>query len=215
MACHRIVLVLDCSGSMSSQKSDIIGGVNEMIKQQKDLDPPTNSTTHFNIVCFNSIVEEVRNETLESVPLLTNDDYVPGGLTALYDAMGSTIEKYKEEHDVIMLITTDGQENSSRKYTFKQITELVATCKEDKGWNFIYLSEDIDTFEQGNRIGLNHESRGCNNVAVGYLGLSKALTSGDNNVAIGYMRKGSKTTKYKTCYKTFNNEKKCNSDSSF
>jgi len=193
--CHRMVLVLDCSGSMSTAKSDIIGGVNEMIKQQRDIDPEQNKNVRFNIIRFNSIVEDVRDETLENVSFLTAEDYVPGGLTALYDAIGTSIEKYKNEKNVIMLITTDGQENASRTYNWKRVTEMIAECREKNGWNFIYLSEDIDTFEQGNSMGLNHSSTGCNNVAIGSKAFGTCLATGDNNIAIGYMRKGSKTAK--------------------
>lgn len=193
--CKRLVLVLDSSGSMSSQKNDIIGGVNETIKVQRQSQPSENSTTNFNIVTFSDCVSIPQEHTLESVPFLSDSSYCPSGSTALFDAMGLTMSRYNTESGVIMIVATDGEENSSSKYSYKQIVEMVKNLRENKNWNFIYLSEDIDTFKQGESMGISQSTTNCNNIAVGKYCLGNALKSNECQSAISDMRKGTKNVK--------------------
>ena len=144
--CSRIVLVLDSSGSMASQKNDIIGGVNEMIRQQRRTQPHLNNRVRFNLVKFNTSVEHPTNTTLANIPFLGPNDYITSGTTALYDAMGFTMERYKNEKNVIMIVATDGQENASKHYNYRHVTDMVRNCRNTLNWNFIYLSEDLYCF---------------------------------------------------------------------
>lgn len=180
MYSSHIILIIDQSGSMSCQKDNIINGINEMIKQQRGIHSSRSNEIVFDIVKFSYTVEFNKSETLMGISFITYKDYVPGGLTALYDAIGTTINRYKEEKNVIVVIATDGLENASRKYNYKQIADMITTCTEEKKWKFIYLSEDIDTFKQGNDIGIT------NNTAVGSQNLGLTFTSGNYNVAIGH-----------------------------
>jgi hypothetical protein len=191
----RIVLLLDSSGSMLTQKSDIIGGVNETIRVQREAEPSENSSTYFNIITFSDDVSAPKEHTLETVPLLTNSTYLPGGSTALYDAMGSTMDKYKNEYGVIFIVATDGQENASRTFTYKQIVDSVKNLRENQNWNFIYLSEDIDTFKQGNSIGISTQAYNCNNLLTEKSKLGSGLKSFACQQAITDMRKGSNNVK--------------------
>ena len=200
--CKRIVLVLDKSGSMSSQKNDIIGGVNETIKVQRQSEPSENSSTFFNIVTFDDHVSLPQEYTLETVPLLDEKSYIPGGMTALYDAMGSTMDRYKNESNIIMIVATDGEENSSSTYSYKQMIDSVKNLRENKNWNFIYLSEDIDTFKQGNAMGISQSTMNCNNIVVGKQCLGKALRSVECQTAISDMRKGNHNVKISTTLST-------------
>jgi len=188
--CSRIVLILDASGSMSSQKSDIIGGINEMIKQQRQTQPHLNNRVQFNIVKFNDIVEHPTDNTLANVSFLTSNDYIPSGTTALYDAMGLTMKRYMNEKNVICLVATDGQENSSEYFKHKHIINMVKYSREMLDWNFIYLSEDIDTFKQGSDIGIDHSLSKCSNINVGKNKLGSALQNESMQYCIAEMRKG-------------------------
>jgi hypothetical protein len=201
----RLILVLDESGSMSSQKSDIIGGINEMITEQRKTMPTENSRVFFNIIKFNNIVSPTTNDTLESIKYLTDADYRPSGGTALYDAMGQTMDKYRNEHDVIMIIATDGEENSSKTYTYNLITKMVEEFKNTKGWNFIYLSENIDTFKQGNSIGICHDAYACNNLAVGKGNIGSTMGNTMNQECISKMRMGDRSVKLSSVHsKSYN-----------
>lgn len=191
----RLVLLLDSSGSMSSQKNDIIGGVNETIKIQREAEPAENLSTFFNIITFSDYASAPQEHTLASVPFLTDKSYIPGGSTALYDAMGSTIDKYKNEYGVIFIVATDGEENASRTYTYKQIVDSVKNLREKQNWNFIYLSEDIDTFKQGDAIGISSQAYNCNNLMTEKSKLGTGLKSFACQEAITNMRKGSNNVK--------------------
>jgi hypothetical protein len=186
----RLVLLLDSSGSMSSQKTDIIGGVNETIRVQRASDPTENTSTFFNVITFSDRVSAPQDHTLASVPFLNENTYIPAGSTALYDAMGSAMKKYENENGVIFIVATDGEENASREYNYKQIVDMVKNLRENKNWNFIYLSEDIDTFKQGESIGIQSAAYNCNNILTEKCKLGSTLQSFACQQAISDMRKG-------------------------
>jgi hypothetical protein len=180
---------------MSSQKNDIIGGVNETIIQQRKSAPEENSQVFFNIVKFSNSVSEPTNHTLEDVPLISDKDYIPNGGTALYDAIGSSISKYQEEQGVIFIVATDGEENASRQYNLGRITQMLKTQREEKDWNIIYLSEDISTFKQGVNVGISSSTSNCNNLMTGKNKLGSVLSNRTCQEAISQIRKGDKNVK--------------------
>ena len=110
----KIVLILDESGSMDNIREKMLHSINDLIKEQKQIkDRPAT----FTLVKFNDgINRKFNNSPLENVNFLTPEDYVPSGTTALYDAIGSTINWFRNEKDVLMVIITDGQENASKKW---------------------------------------------------------------------------------------------------
>ena len=168
--CNRIILILDESGSMNTQTQDIIGGVNEMIKQQRLVEPERNHEIFFDVVKFSSNVLPVRSDTLQNVNFFTTRDYCPSGSTALYDAVGKTISQYRNEKDVVMVIGTDGGENASRNYSKDEVVRMISEQREKFGWEFVYLSEDLNTFKQGNSIGIINGAEGCSNICVDKIG---------------------------------------------
>jgi hypothetical protein len=157
----HIVLVLDSSGSMASIKNDIVGSVNEFIKGQQYAE--VKEIPIFTLVKFSDTVQTVVEKPLNQIRPITDKDYTPTGSTALYDAIGMTMEKLKDKKRVIMVIVTDGQENASRKFNRKQIFDMINEYKTKAEWAFIYLSSDIDTFAQGDNIG-------CKNTVINSTG---------------------------------------------
>lgn len=159
----RIILVLDESGSMGKQRKEVVEGVNSMITQQKSENPAENSSIFFTLVTFSDVIREVCDTTLEKCELIQESDYKPSGSTALFDAIGRTIRKYQKENNVIMIVATDGKENASSEFTkYSQIVEMVKKSKQERNWSYIYISEDIDTFEQGNQMGMSNTSTSKN-----------------------------------------------------
>lgn len=164
----ELVCILDKSGSMMPLTDDTIGGFNSLIKKQKNEEGECIVTT----VLFNQNVEILHNRVpLEDVKDITTKDYQPMGCTSLLDAMGSSIDKIKNEHantpkekrpdKVLFAIITDGAENSSREYNIKQVKSLVNTCQELLGWEFIFLGANIDAIETASQFGI-HSSRAAN-----------------------------------------------------
>lgn len=190
----RIVLVLDSSGSMSSQRNDVIGGINETIRQQREA-MPDDKDTMFTVITFSNSTNAPNDMKLSSIPYFTSKDYNPSGSTALFDAIGHTIERYQDEHNVICLIMTDGEENASSSFTYKRITEMIQRVKETRNWNFIYLSEDISTFKQGAGMGLSSSAMNCNNVMIKKNKLGSKLGGMNCQVALTQMRKGEQNVK--------------------
>ena len=160
----ELVFILDRSGSMSRLVSDTIGGFNSLIDRQKEVDGKCYVTT----VLFDTRIQRLHDRVdLQQVPEMTRRDYVPGGCTALLDAVGSTIEhivnihRYARPADVpentLFVITTDGLENASQRFTRDQIKKMVETEQEKYGWQFIFLGANIDAFDAGSSMGFRPE----------------------------------------------------------
>lgn len=158
----EIVFILDRSGSMAGLESDTIGGFNSMIKkQQKELED--NALVSTILFDHESIVLHDRVPLAEIKPL-TEKDYEVRGTTALLDAIGDALKhiknvhKYAREEDrpqkTLFVITTDGMENASVKFSYRDIKRLIAKQKE-LGWEFIFLGANIDAVEVAGHIGID------------------------------------------------------------
>lgn len=156
----HIICVLDRSGSMSSIISDSIGGFNTFLKKQKEL--PDDAT--ITVSLFDDHYEKIyENIPIKDAEELTDKVWIPRGMTALYDAIGKSINDAKSsfaklsEEDkpskVLVCIVTDGLENRSTEYKIDDIKKLIKDCEEDK-WNFIYLAANQDAFDVGTSFGV-------------------------------------------------------------
>ena len=161
----ELVFILDESGSMSGLTADTIGGFNSLIAKQKNEDGDALVSTVFFSNDSKVIHDRVK---LENVPKLTDGDYIPAGCTALLDAVGdavhhiANIHKYAREEDIpektLFVITTDGMENASRKYSHKEVKKLIEKVQEEKGWEFVFLGANIDAAEAAGSIGIRSEN---------------------------------------------------------
>ena len=157
----EMVFILDKSGSMQGLEKDTIGGFNSMIERQKKQDGEALVST----VLFsdNSKVIHDRVDIRRNEPL-TDRQYYAEGCTALIDAMGGAIHhignihKYARQEDVpehtIFVITTDGMENASHKYSSDQVKAMVKRQKEKYGWEFLFLGANIDAVETAAHFGI-------------------------------------------------------------
>lgn len=145
-----LVFVLDKSGSMWGSESDVIGGFNSLIAKEKKLHPNTIVT----LVLFDTEYKVIyTRKDISEVEELTSDVYYADGCTALLDAVGTTINRLdKIAHDnVLFVIATDGQENSSKEYTRRDIKKMITS----HDWEFIFLGADIDSFSEASSLGIN------------------------------------------------------------
>lgn len=163
-ALTEMIFVLDASGSMHGLERDTIGGFNSMIdRQRSEAGDALVSTVIFS---DNSRVIHDRVD-VRDVRELTERDYTTEGCTALYDAIGGAIQhignvhKYARPEDVpgrtVVVITTDGMENASRRCTAKQVKGMIERQKEKYGWEFVFLGANIDAAEAASEIGIEEE----------------------------------------------------------
>ena len=146
----EIVSVVDRSGSMSPLTTDVIGGFNQFLKDQQEFDGDANMT----LAMFNHEYEVILDGVpIQDVKPLTTKTYKAGGMTALIDAVGRTIDavlmrtdKAKTKPDKIIVgIITDGLENSSTEYTTPQLKKMIETL-EAGNWEFHYMGADPEGF---------------------------------------------------------------------
>ncbi len=177
---YKIVLILDESGSMEPIKNDMIKSINDLIKEQQQVKERPST---FTLVKFNNVIHRyISNKSLNDIKLLSFEDYNPNGPTALYDAIGDTINWFRNEKDVLLVIVTDGQENSSKKYSKHQINQMIEDKKNKNNWSYVYLSNDLSTKLQGDNIGLR-ESFSTTNCQIPQENFGKYISK-NLNVAI-------------------------------
>lgn len=156
----EIIFILDCSGSMSRLTNDTIEGFNGFVENQKD-DTKTTLTT----VLFNTSSWTLHDgiDVYEVSPM-TKKEYMAGGGTAMLDAIGDTINKVQDRHDemgankpdnVLFVITTDGEENSSRRFNKSQIEKMIKHQTNGHGWEFIFMGANMDAVQEASDIGIS------------------------------------------------------------
>ena len=156
----QVVCILDRSGSMSSIINDSIGGFNTFLKQQKELKDEATITVALFDDKYDLLYDNIDIKKAEE---LTNKVWFPRGTTALYDAIGKTINAVKATHarlgneapaKVLVCIVTDGYENASKEYKLDNIKSLIKQCENDD-WNFLYLAANQDAFAVGSSFGVS------------------------------------------------------------
>lgn len=164
-----VVLLLDRSGSMAGTEQDIIGGYNGYINGFK------NKNAKITTILFDDKYEMItKRKNVNEVSELTEKQYYVRGCTALLDAIGKSIKFIEREktEKVMFIITTDGYENASRKFSKERIKEMI---KEHKEWEFIYIGANIDSYSEGQSIGIN--SSNISNYKKDYKGISNLFTT--------------------------------------
>ena len=184
----EIVFILDRSGSMSGLEADTIGGYNSLLEKQKKEEGEAIVST----VLFDDRQEVLHDRVnLDRMKPMTDEEYYVRGCTALLDAVGGAIHhignvhKYAREEDrpekTLFIITTDGMENASCRYTYDKVKKMVERQKEKYGWEFLFLGANMDAIEVAGRFGIdadravNYECDAAG-TAVNYKALNKAVS---------------------------------------
>lgn len=186
----HIAVILDRTGSMESIRDDTIGGFNTFLNQQK-AEPGLATLT---LVQFDSqdpyeVIHQYM--LLGMVPELTRKTFVPRASTPLLDAMGrgiidleKSLAELKEDQRpsrVVMVIITDGQENSSREFNKKQIEKMIKAKQEKCDWQFVFLSADLSAIEEALSSGVQASAAMAFDKDA--QGMANAWSSASNRIA--------------------------------
>lgn len=210
----HIICILDRSGSMANIMSDSIGGFNTFLKQQKEL--PDEAT--ITVALFDDKYELLYdNVDIKKAEELSNKVWYPRGTTALYDAIGKTINTDRAKlrslgkeapAKVLVCVVTDGLENASREYDRERIKSLIREC-ENEDWNFIYLAANQNAFDVGSSFGISHANTHTYTAnSVGVAGMSMTL----NNASTLYRTMSSSSGDFKTASKSLINDPNADPD---
>ena len=189
----ELVFILDMSGSMEHLTDDTIGGFNSILKEQSGKEGEVMVTTYL----FNNSSRMIHDRTpiAEVVPM-TRNEYRASGCTALVDALGEAIHhivgihRYARKEDVpehtVFVITTDGMENASHRYSADEVKRMIQHEKEKYGWEFIFLAANIDAVQSAADYGIDAE------MAVDYVpdACGTQMAYATMNIAIGQARNG-------------------------
>jgi uncharacterized protein YegL len=185
----EIVYILDRSGSMGGLEADTIGGFNAMMEKQKK----TGEKALVSTVLFDDRSEVIHDRVpIDKIEKMTDKQYYVRGCTALLDAVGGAIRhignvhKYIRQEDrpdnTLVVITTDGMENASSRYSREQVENMVKHQQEKYGWEFIFIGANIDAYEEARKFGISKETAVnyvCDEIGTAnvYAGISRAVCS--------------------------------------
>ena len=161
--------VVDQSGSMSGSEGPTIEGFNSQLKTLQELkkESPDNeyivSVTYFE----DEVMDIVKFAPIEEIQLLSRENYRPGGMTALLDGIGKSIEAIRRKYDqeiredlasVVIVILTDGGENASKFYTKNLVAETIKELDATGKWTFSFLGADLDAVSASDNLNIRREN---------------------------------------------------------
>ena len=160
----EMVFVIDRSGSMTGLESDTIGGFNSTIRQQKEEEGDAIVTT----VLFDNRYEVLHDRfDINQIKDMTEKEYYTRGTTALLDALGRSIRKTvnvqrhlpekERAENVVFVVITDGYENASREFSYRDIRRMIETEQNEYGWEFLFLGANIDVAAESDRLGIRRD----------------------------------------------------------
>ena len=190
MKITELVFVIDKSGSMSGLENETIKGFNELLNKQKRQKDKALITTIF----FNTTMQFINErKDINEVKEITLNDYRVGGCTSLLDAIGNAINYIlnnqindkENEYNNMVVIITDGLENSSLEFSYEKINSLI-NKKQKEDWQFIFLGANIDVIKEANKMGIasdnavsyNNDEKG---VKLNYEAISLAISDVRSN----------------------------------
>lgn len=180
----RILIIQDKSGSMYSRRDETISGFNEYVESLQRDDSDEAFLTLIQFDTRYQVVEE--SKPVKDVKSLTRETYAPNGGTALLDAVGKGLNSLKKElkkgERALVVIMTDGMENSSSEYSRDAIKKMISDLEEKGNYTFIFMGAGTDSWSGGELLGLRRTQtvwygQDSFSHGVGYRGLA-ATTSG-------------------------------------
>ena len=160
-----ITFILDRSGSMADIKNDVIGGFNEFLREQKEVE----GRATLSLILFDGkentdwYINQYNAIDIQVVEPLNGETFVPRGWTPLLDAVSRAIKETEDRlsgipednkpHKIIFVILTDGEENNSNETKREQLFEQI-TGKRGQNWEFVFLGANQDAFAEAGSMGI-------------------------------------------------------------
>lgn len=177
----EIVVILDRSGSMSSILEGTLSGFNTFLKEQK----AAAGEAFMTLVQFDDQYQvDYSSVNVKHIADLNTSTYVPRGSTALHDAIGKTVNSFRDTNrNVVFAIITDGLENASREYTAGTIKTLIES-KTKQGWKFVFMGANQDACLTGEKLGVDRK-------------MSMTYTADNAHASIAFSAMSENTAKYR------------------
>lgn len=161
----KIINIIDRSGSMGEMVVTARNAFNEFIQEQKTVEGDALVSTVLFSSGVNAYNKLYENIDIKDCYLLNKENYNTGGMTALYDAIGTVIDeeidylgtlpKDKRPSKTLCVILTDGYENCSKKYNKDVIKEKISEMKQDFEWEFIFLAANEEAAFTAETMGIS------------------------------------------------------------
>ena len=179
----EIVVVLDKSGSMESIIHPTVEGFNTFVKEQKAAE----GEAFLTLIQFDDRYEvDYKSTPINDVKdLIAYETYKPRALTALYDAIGKTINELETDRDVVFVIITDGDENASKEFKGDAIKKMIETKEGENKWKFVYMGANQDAIKTGESFGM----RSANSVTY---------AADSEHVKVAYMNVSNNISKFRS-----------------
>lgn len=143
----KIHMIVDKSGSMGMVRDATISGINEYITGL--------GSGEVTLTLFDTLVEVKKPTKIKEWTPLTHETYVPSGMTALYDAVCYTLKNATDTKGKnLVVIMTDGQENSSKEYSQREMKKLVEDLTSKGNWTFVFLGANQDAYAEAQKYGI-------------------------------------------------------------
>ncbi len=160
----EIAFILDRSGSMTPHTAAAINGFNDFLAEQQQVE----GIARLTLVFFDDVIEvPVDNIPLCEIVPLDEDTYKTRNCTALLDAIGLTIDSFEKRinalpessqpRQVIFAIFTDGLENASSRYTWKEVAAKIGK-QQEKGWQFLFLAANQDAIATAAQMNIHADN---------------------------------------------------------
>lgn len=178
----NIICILDMSGSMGSIIESARNGFNNFLNDQKSDGKKKKMTLLF---FDDNFYMPYENINIKKVKEVTRETYFANGGTALYDAIGFSIDNFidnlatlpleKRPEKTLFVILTDGEENQSSVYHRELIKSMVTEMREEYNAEFIYLGANQDACFTASSLGIS--SSNAYNYAATSSGIENAYVT--------------------------------------
>jgi hypothetical protein len=197
----HVLFVTDMSGSMSQLANDVRGGFNTYLSDLRKAKAEHGTRYRLTVTLFEAeFISLCVGAKLADTPDLTTVNYAPRGGTALLDAVGKTVLEFESKVTLadadraLLVIQTDGEENSSREFKWESIRDLLEAREKTGKWTIVYLGQGVNAWSQGQRFGAStqtvdagYSSSGTRSSYSGLAGATRSLAETGDGKGLGAM----------------------------